>query len=73
VSSPSAAASTVHVVDDDDSVRGAIVSLLRAVGMRVEAYASAEDFLLRRSPVQQPGCLLLDVRLPGAGRPAASP
>jgi FixJ family two-component response regulator len=66
MSSPATATPTVHVVEDDASMRSAIVSLLRALGMNVEAYDSAEDFLLRRPPVQQPGCLLLDVRLPGS-------
>lgn len=57
-------APTVHVVDDDAALRGAIVSLLRAADMAVEAYPSAEDFLERR-PASGPGCLLLDVNLPG--------
>lgn len=55
---------TVFVVDDDDGVRGALGMLFRSVGLRVEAFASAHAFLAayRRGA---PGCLLLDVRMPG--------
>src|SRR2546430_16987110 len=53
----------VAVIDDDQSVRGAIRSLLRSLGFRVEAFASAEDFLDARPAGI--GCLILDVRLSG--------
>lgn len=54
----------VYVVDDDESMREALKSLLRSVGLRVEAFASAHEFLQgHRSDT--PGCLVLDVRLPG--------
>lgn len=53
----------VAVIDDDQSVRGAIRSLLRSLGFRVETFASAEDFLDARSAGI--GCLILDVRLSG--------
>jgi FixJ family two-component response regulator len=53
----------VFVVDDDDSLRDAIRSLLRSVGHTVEMYQSAEEFLEHRNPAQ-PGCLVLDIRLP---------
>lgn len=54
----------VFVVDDDASVRGALENLLRSVGLRVAAFASAQEFLA--SPrANAPGCLILDVRLPG--------
>jgi len=53
----------VFVVDDDDSLRDAIRSLLRSVGHTVEMFQSAEDFLQHRNPAQ-PGCLVLDIRLP---------
>jgi FixJ family two-component response regulator len=56
--------STVHVVDDDESVRNTIVELLGMVGIRAVAYASASDFLASYDP-SQPGCLVLDLRLPG--------
>ncbi len=54
----------IHVVDDDDSLRTALVRLLEAAGFAVRAYASAGDFLLHRTD-DGPGCLLLDVRMPG--------
>lgn len=59
-----ASAPIVYIVDDDDGVRQALASLLRSIGLGVEAFASAGDFL--NSPRQDaPACLLLDVRLPG--------
>ena len=56
--------STVFVVDDDQSVREALSSLIRSIGLNVETYASAHEYL-RRSPPQSPACLVLDVRMPG--------
>ena len=55
----------VHVVDDDDSVRTAVVRLLQAAGYEARGYASAGEFLLGRSDRNAPGCVVLDVRLPG--------
>jgi FixJ family two-component response regulator len=55
---------TVFVVDDDVSMREAISSLIRSVGLRVEVFASAKDFLRQKRP-DGPACLVLDVRLPG--------
>jgi len=55
---------TVFVVDDDPSVREALGSLIRSAGMKVETFASAQEFLAR-PPVDVPACLVLDVRLPG--------
>ncbi len=55
----------VHVVDDDDSVRTAVVRLLQAAGHEARAYASAGEFLLGRSDRNAPGCVVLDVRMPG--------
>jgi FixJ family two-component response regulator len=55
----------VFVVDDDDSVRDALAGLLRVVGLQVECFASAQDFLKKPLP-NIPSCLVLDVRLPGA-------
>ena len=55
----------VFVVDDDASVREAIADLLRSVGLDVESFASPQDFLESR-PRDAPGCIVLDVRLPGA-------
>lgn len=54
---------TVHVIDDDDSFRDSTVRVLRAAGYTAAAYPSAEDFLARVTP--GPGCLLLDVYMPG--------
>lgn len=54
----------VCVVDDDASIRESVQSLLRAEGLRVETYGTAKDFLARNS-AEPPGCLVLDVELPG--------
>jgi FixJ family two-component response regulator len=54
----------VFVVDDDASVREAIRSLIMSVGLRVEAFETARDFL-RSKLLDAPGCVVLDVRLPG--------
>ncbi len=55
---------TVFVVDDDAAVRESLTELLGAAGHAVRSYASAEAFLEDFRP-GQPGCLLLDVRMPG--------
>ena len=55
---------TVYVVDDDEAVCDALGMLLGASGMQVETFSSAEAFLKLYRP-QRPGCLLLDVRMPG--------
>jgi FixJ family two-component response regulator len=54
----------VLVVDDDVSVREALGSLIRSAGLRVETFASAQEFLVRPQ-ADAPSCLVLDVRLPG--------
>jgi FixJ family two-component response regulator len=54
----------VFVVDDDPSVRGAVSRFLKSVGFRVEAFASAEDFLKQPLP-DLPACVVLDVCIPG--------
>lgn len=54
----------IHVVDDDASLREALNSLLRSVGLEVRAYEAVPAFLASEIP-DIPGCLLLDVRLPG--------
>jgi FixJ family two-component response regulator len=54
----------VFVVDDDASLRESLTDLIRSVGLRVEAFASAQEFL-RRQRQDVPGCLVLDVRLQG--------
>jgi FixJ family two-component response regulator len=53
----------VFVVDDDASVREAVERLVRSAGLRVEAFASAEEFLARPK-ADAPSCLVLDVQLP---------
>ncbi len=55
---------TVFVVDDDEAVRRFLGGLIASVGLRVETYASAREFLDAFEP-GSPGCLLLDIRMPG--------
>ena len=65
MSDPAASAKeTVHIVDDDESLRTAVSRLLRAAGYQVRTYASAGEFALARAEDLH-GCLLLDVRMPG--------
>ena len=55
---------TVVLVDDDQSVRDALKWLIESVDLRVDTYASATEFLDSFDPAA-PGCLVLDVRMPG--------
>ncbi len=55
---------TVFVVDDDQSFRTAVTRLLQAAGYEVRGYASASEFLAA-IPGATPGCVVLDVRMPG--------
>src|SRR5260221_11335151 len=55
---------TVFVVDDGASGRGALARLLHPAGYQTETFASAEGFLAQ-SRFDAPGCILLDVRMPG--------
>src|SRR5260221_12060240 len=55
---------TVYVVDDDALVRSAIQGLLKSVGLRSETFGTPQEFL-RGKRADGPGCLVLDVRLPG--------
>ena len=55
---------SVFVVDDDDAVRNSLRLLLKSVGLPTVAFASAREFLDSWHP-GQPGCLVLDVRMPG--------
>jgi FixJ family two-component response regulator len=64
MSSPPQSAPTVFVVDDDAAMRESLDSLIRSVGLRVESFSSAQEFLQRKTP-EGPACLVLDVRLPG--------
>jgi FixJ family two-component response regulator len=54
----------VFVIDDDASVRDAVEDLLSSVGLRVESFGSTQEFLQSKRP-DAPGCIVLDVRLPG--------
>ena len=56
--------SIVFVVEDDASVRNSLKSLIRSVGLQVELFGSAQEFLQRKRP-DVPACLILDIRLPG--------
>ena len=58
------AASVVFVVDDDPSIRRAIKLLLESIGLEVELFGSAQEFVAGR-PANRPSCLVLDIRLPG--------
>jgi FixJ family two-component response regulator len=54
----------ISIVDDDESVRDALESLLKSVGYRAEVFASAQEFL-RLGHHEDAKCLILDVRMPG--------
>ncbi|MGA2126995.1 MAG: response regulator [Xanthobacteraceae bacterium] len=54
----------VHIVDDDESLRLALDSLFRSVGLQTRLHGSVPEFLEAR-PGNSPGCIVLDVRLPG--------
>ncbi len=60
--------SLVSVIDDDESVRESLPDLLRECGYAVQAFASAEEFLASDS-IDQTGCLILDVAMPGMSGP----
>ena len=55
---------TVFIVDDDEQVRNALSLLMESVGLNTESYASAQEYL-DQFDVDKPGCLILDVRMPG--------
>ena len=55
---------TVFIVDDDDGVRASLRILLKSVGLPASPYASAQEFLASYH-ASQPGCLVLDIRMPG--------
>jgi FixJ family two-component response regulator len=57
-------AKLVAVVDDDDSMRGALQGLLKSVGLPSQAFASAEEFL-NSGQQHQTACLITDIRMPG--------
>jgi FixJ family two-component response regulator len=55
---------TVFIVDDDEAVRRSLEALVRSVGLNVESFSSGQDFLISFDP-DRPGCLVLDIRMPG--------
>src|SRR5687767_9209946 len=57
--------SIVHVVDDDAAVRGGLKWFLESAGLTVELHTSAEDFLSRYQPSEDPECVVLDLSMPG--------
>lgn len=57
-------APTVHVVDDDDGFRDSVIRLLKANSIAAIGYRCAGEFLLA-SPLEEPGCILLDIMMPG--------
>lgn len=54
----------VHLVDDDDSFRASVIRLLRVNGIAAAGYRCAGEFLLA-NPLDEPGCILLDITMPG--------
>lgn len=55
----------IFIVDDDHSVRRGLDRLMRSHGLHAETFASAQEFLVKRGDYDGPGCLVLDVRMPG--------
>lgn len=60
---------TIHIVDDDASFRSALERRLKQAGYEVTTYLSAQQLLDRRPDESKPGCILLDVRIPGLSGP----
>ncbi len=56
----------VHIIDDDESLRRALQRLFRSVDLETRMYEAAQDFLAAKD-FDRPGCIVLDVRLPGVG------
>ena len=55
---------TVYVVDDDASVRDSVLALVKSKGLTSRGFSSAEEFLLF-TEIQQPACVVMDIRMPG--------
>jgi FixJ family two-component response regulator len=62
--SPADEQPVIFVVDDDPSMRATLTDVMRSVGLQVQTFASAREFMGSKLP-DAPGCLVLDVRLPG--------
>ena len=58
----------VYIIDDDPSARKGLTRLVKAAGMSIESYSSAKDFLDSGNH-EQPGCIILDVKMPGMTGP----
>ena len=54
----------ISVIDDDDGLRGSLENLIRSIGLRAQAFSSAEAFL-SSNQAHETHCLILDVRMPG--------
>lgn len=59
-----ATTATVYVVDDDRDVRDSVAALVKSKGLSAHVFASAEEFLALKD-IKQPGCVVMDVRMPG--------
>jgi FixJ family two-component response regulator len=57
-------APVVHIVDDDESLRQGLASLLRSIGLAARIYGTTQEFL-QSDRLESPGCIVLDIRLPG--------
>ena len=55
----------VYLLDDEESIRSTLSRLFESIGLDVETFANARDFLSDYSPDQHPSCLLVDLRMPG--------
>ena len=56
---------TVYIIDDDEAVRDALTLLVQSVGLPVQAWSSAAEFLESFDALPRRGCLVLDIRMPG--------
>lgn len=61
---PIAGTATVYVVDDDRDVRESVAALVKSKGLTAQVFSSAEEFLAFKD-IKQPGCVVMDVRMPG--------
>lgn len=58
----------VRIIDDEETVRNSEAFTLRVVGLETTCYATAEEFL-EKDDLRHPGCIILDVRMPGMSGP----